>query len=59
MNDIYLVNHRPPNCKPLKSIMSLSKNEAFALAKELHKETVICEAYGRFSEANFEAYYET
>jgi len=38
--------------------MRLPEKEAFELAKELHKETPICEAYGRFSDENFEAYYK-
>jgi len=39
--------------------MQLPKEEAFALARELYKETAVCEAYGRFSDSNFEQYYET
>ena len=58
MNEIYLVNHRPPNCQPLKSIMRLPKKEAFELAAQLKSETAICEAYGRFNDDNFSAYYD-
>jgi len=57
-NKIYLVNHRPPNCESLKSITRLPKKEAFDLAKKLQKEVDVSEAYMRFKDDQFKAYYE-
>ena len=55
-NNIYLVNHRPESCEPLKSIMRLPKKEAFELAEKLHAENP-CIAYERFGRKKFRKYY--
>ena len=54
MQDIYLVNYCSPGCPPLYSITRLSKQKAFALAKELATENKGA-SFGRF--ADFENYY--
>lgn len=53
--ELIITNYCYPDCEPLKNIMLLPENEAFALAAELatkHPETT---AFGRF--ADFENYY--
>lgn len=55
IDDLYIVNYCHSNCIPLKNIMRLPKEEAFALAYQMavnNKETT---AYYRF--ADFENYY--
>lgn len=55
MDTLLLEHYYHPDCKPLKNIMRLSQNEAFALAKQLadaHPETT---AFYRFSD--FHNYY--
>lgn len=55
LNELCLVNYCHPDCVPLKNIMRLPKEEAFALAAQMaeaHPETT---AFYRF--ADFENYY--
>jgi len=54
--ELCLVNYRHANSVPLKSIMQLPKEEAFALAKKLYEENP-CRAHNRFG-PNFHWYYE-
>ncbi len=56
MNDIYLVNYRPQNSEPLKSITQLSKNEALALAEKLYTENPVAGYKDRFG-SDFLSYY--
>ncbi|MCL1788717.1 MAG: hypothetical protein FWG38_12085 [Defluviitaleaceae bacterium] len=58
MNDILLVNHRPPSHERLKSIMRLPKKEAFALAAKLFEDKT-CKATHRFGPDEFASYYQT
>lgn len=52
---IFIVNYCHPNCVPLKNIMRLPKEEAFAVAKELSEQNPETTAFYRF--ADFENYY--
>jgi len=52
---LYLVNYSHPNCTPLKNIMRLPEEEAFALAARLAAENPDTTAFGRF--ADFHHYY--
>ena len=56
MNDLYLVNYRLSTIEPLKSIMRLSKEEAFELSDKLYKENPYDGYEQRFG-PNFEKYY--
>ena len=56
IENLILVNYCHPDCVPLKNIMRLAKEDAFAMAKKMaaaHPETT---AFYRF--ADFENYYE-
>ena len=35
IDDLYIVNYCHPNCVPLRNIMRLPKDEAYALAHEM------------------------
>ncbi len=50
-----IVNYCHPHCQPLKNIMRLPKEEAFALARELAQKNKNTTAFCRF--ADFENYY--
>lgn len=52
---LYIVNYCHSNCDPLKNIMRLSKDEAFALAAKLAEENKGRTAFWRF--ADFAVYY--
>ena len=54
-DDLYIVNYCHPNCVPLKNIMRLPKEEAFALAYEMALKNKDTTAFYRF--ADFENYY--
>lgn len=55
IDDLYMVNYCHPNCIPLKNILRLQKEEAFALAYEMASENTDTTAFWRF--ADFENYY--
>lgn len=55
IDDLYIVNYCHPNCTPLKNIMRLPKEEAFALAREMSASNNDTTAFYRF--ADFENYY--
>lgn len=55
MNEIILVNYSYHSSKPLKSITQLPKEEAFAVAEKLYKESQ-CKAHRRFG-PDFPVYY--
>ena len=52
---LYIVNYSHKNCTPLKNIMRLPKDEAFALATQLAEENKGSMAFWRF--ADFAVYY--
>ena len=52
---LYIINYCHNNCEPLKNIMRLPKNEAFALAEKLAEENKGRTAFWRF--ADFAVYY--
>ncbi len=52
---LFIVNYRHANCVPLKNIMRLPKEEAFALACQMAADNKNTTAFGRF--ADFENYY--
>lgn len=54
-DDLYIVNYCHPSCVPLKNIMRLPKEEAFALAYEMAQQNKDITAFYRF--ADFENYY--
>jgi len=56
MNEIYLVNHRPPKCKAFKSITRLPQKEAFEMAAKLYAERQDCDAFNKFG-SSFRGYY--
>lgn len=53
--ELYIVNYCHPNCVPLKNIVKLPKDEAFALAGEMAAQNAGSTAFWRF--ADFENYY--
>ena len=55
IDDLMLVNYCHRNCVPLRNIMRLPKDEAFALARELAEQNRDTTAFYRF--ADFEHYY--
>lgn len=55
IDQLFIVNYCHNNCEPLKNIMRLPKDEAFALAEKLAKENKGSTAFWRF--ADFEVYY--
>jgi hypothetical protein len=55
LEDLYIVNYCHPNCSPLKNIMRLPKEEAFALAGRLAAANRETTAFYRF--ADFANYY--
>ena len=55
IDDLQIVNYCHPNCKPLKNIMRLPKEEAFALAYDMAAKNKNTIAFYRF--ADFENYY--
>lgn len=55
INDLCIVNYCHPNCIPLKNIMRLPKEQAFALAYEMADKNKNTTAFYRF--ADFENYY--
>ena len=55
LNDLQIVNYCHPDCRPLKNIMRLPKNEAFALAYKMAEQNKSVTAFYRF--ADFENYY--
>lgn len=55
LDDLYIVNYCHPNSTPLKNIMRLPKEQAFALARHMANSNKDTTAYGRF--ADFENYY--
>lgn len=54
-NQLYIVNYCHHNCEPLKNIMRLPKDGAFALAEKLAEENKGRTAFWRF--ADFAVYY--
>lgn len=56
MRELQLKNYCHPDCKPLMNIMRLSKEDAFALAKEMADKHPNTQAFYRF--ADFVNYYE-
>ena len=58
IDNIFLVNHRPPSHERLKSIMRLTEKEAFSLAAKLFEDKT-CEANHRFGPDEFANYYQT
>ena len=52
---LYIVNYCHPSCSPLRNIMRLPREEAFALARELAARNRETTAFYRF--ADFERYY--
>jgi len=55
IKDLYIVNYCHPNCIPLRNIMRLPKEEAFAMASQMAASNKNTTAFYRF--ANFENYY--
>lgn len=55
VDDLQIVNYCHRNCKPLKNIMRLPKNEAFSLAYEMAARNKNTTAFYRF--ADFQNYY--
>ncbi|MCH5286399.1 MAG: hypothetical protein J1E43_03185 [Christensenellaceae bacterium] len=55
INDLLLVNYCHRSCTPLRNIMRLPKEQAFALARELAEQNRDTTAFYRF--ADFEHYY--
>lgn len=55
LNDLQIVNYCHPDCRPLKNIMRLPKDEAFALAYKMAAQNKSATAFYRF--ADFENYY--
>ena len=55
LNGLHIVNYCHKNCVPLKNIMRLPKEEAFALAAEMARQNPGTTAFGRF--ADFHNYY--
>lgn len=55
IDQLTIVNYCHNNCEPLKNIMRLPKDEAFALAEKLAKENKGSTAFWRF--ADFAVYY--
>ena len=55
VDGLYIVNYCHSNCKPLKNIMRLTKEKAFAVAHEMAAENAKTTAFYRF--ADFENYY--
>ncbi len=55
IDEIYIINYCHPNCTPLKNIVRLPEEEAFALAKQMSECNVATTAFWRF--ADFENYY--
>ena len=55
VDDLFIVNYCHPNCEPLKNIMWLPKDEAFALAHQMAEQNKDTTAFYRF--ADFENYY--
>lgn len=55
VDDLYIVNYCHRSCTPLRNIMRLPKNEAFALACEMAAQNKETTAFYRF--ADFENYY--
>ena len=55
MSELYIVNYCHKNCEPLKNIMRLPKEEAFALANKLAEQNKETTAFYRF--ADFDNYY--
>ncbi|MGI6561958.1 MAG: hypothetical protein ACOX3Q_05275 [Clostridia bacterium] len=55
IDDLYIVNYCHPNCVPLRNIMRLPKDEAYALAHEMAEKNKETTAFYRF--ADFENYY--
>ncbi len=53
--ELYIVNYCHPNCIPLKNIVRLPKEEAFALAGKMAAANAGKTAFGRFED--FENYY--
>lgn len=54
-DDLFIVNYCHPSCSPLRNIMRLPREEAFALARELAARNRETTAFYRF--ADFERYY--
>ena len=54
-SDLYILNYCHPNCVPLRNIMRLPRDEAFALAHEMAAQNRETTAFYRF--ADFERYY--
>lgn len=54
-DEIFIVNYCHPNCEPLKNIMRLPRDEAFAVAAELSRQNPETTAFYRF--ADFGNYY--
>ena len=54
-DDLYIINYCHPNCEPLKNIMRLPKDEAFAFAKKMAEKNTETTAFYRF--ADFINYY--
>lgn len=57
INSLTLVNYCHPDCVPMKNIMRLPEEEAYALAKELSESHKNIQAFYRF--ADFHNYYPT
>ena len=55
IDDLYIENYCHANCVPLRNIMRLPKEEAFALAQEMAEKNTDTTAFYRF--ADFENYY--
>lgn len=55
INDLCIVNYCHSNCTPLRNIMRLPKDEAFALAYKMAEQNKNTTAFYRF--ADFENYY--
>ena len=54
-DDLYIINYCHPNCEPLKNIMRLPKDEAFAFAQKMAENNTETTAFYRF--ADFKNYY--
>lgn len=50
IKDLFIVNYRHANCVPLKNIMRLPKEEAFALAYQMAADNKNTTAFGRFAD---------
>lgn len=55
INDLYIVNYAHKSCTPLKNIMRLPREDAFAMALEMAENNTMTTAFYRF--ADFDNYY--